>query len=353
MISDIDLTFYRRQGHLTLNGVFVPAEMNAVTQDIEQWSESFLGDLPAEQRAWYIDGGVTSKAVLRKLDNPHAHRDAVRSLAATIASMATARRFLGDGCRPSNAPGRRRPEAGVTTTPILAPPTSKAMVEQWVALDARRFRSLRLPAHRDAVRSLASDRRLVASGTNASSAPACRRRRSSRCVSLASDRRLVATVERFVGAGVSVYFSQVFFKPPEGGGPKPAHQDNFYFGPTDLEGVVTAWVALDDATLENGCLYFGDGTNLGPVYEHEAPVGEPYNLQLPAAILDRQPMMPAPVRKGGVSFHHGNTFHQSGPNQSTKWRRACALHYVRNDVEFATPALPYDHSLKFRVSEAG
>ena len=108
-----------------------------------------------------------------------------------------------------------------------------------------------------------------------------------------------------------MYFSQIFFKPPEGGGPKPAHQDNFYFGPNDEEGVVTAWVALDDATLENGCLHFGEGTNHGPVYAHEAPPGEPYNLQLPAALLARQPMSPAPVRRGGVSFHHGNTFHQS------------------------------------------
>ena len=80
---------------------------------------------------------------------------------------------------------------------------------------------------------------------------------------LARDPRLVGHVEALLGAGVSVYFSQIFFKPPEGGGPKPAHQDNFYFGPTDLEGVATAWIALDDATLENGCLYFGDGTNLG------------------------------------------------------------------------------------------
>ncbi|MES1265987.1 MAG: phytanoyl-CoA dioxygenase family protein [Variovorax sp.] len=167
---------------------------------------------------------------------------------------------------------------------------------------------------------------------------------------LARDRRLVDLVESFVGPGVSVYFSQIFFKPPEGGGPKPAHQDNYYFGPTSIEGVVTAWIALDDATLENGCLYFGDGTNKGPVYAHFAPEAEPYNLQLPAAILDKQPMTPAPVRKGGVSFHHGNTFHQSGPNHSAHWRRACALHFVRNDVEFATPALPYDHSLKFKVS---
>ena len=71
---------------------------------------------------------------------------------------------------------------------------------------------------------------------------------------------------------------------------------------------------------------------------------------MPATVLDKQPMTPAPVRKGGVSFHHGNTFHQSGPNHSTKWRRACALHYVRNDVEFASPALPYDNDLKLRVS---
>jgi ectoine hydroxylase-related dioxygenase (phytanoyl-CoA dioxygenase family) len=245
-MDDMDLAFYRHQGHLTVNGVFAPQQMDAVIRDIEQWGETFLAELPPEKRAWFIDGGVSARTVLRKLDNPHFHRDAVQALA--------------------------------------------------------------------------------------------------------RDPKLVGLVEQFLGKGVSVYFSQIFFKPPEGGGPKPAHQDNFYFGPTDIEGVVTAWIALDDATLENGCLYFGDGTNLGPVYSHFAPENEPFNLQLPASVLDKQPMQPAPVRKGGVSFHHGNTFHQSGPNHSTKWRRACALHYVRNDVEFATPALPYDHSLKFKVS---
>jgi phytanoyl-CoA hydroxylase len=242
----IDLAFYRHQGHLTVNGVFTVDEMDAVARDIEQWGETFLSELPEGQRAWYLDSGVTARAVLRKLDNPHAHRDAVRALAL--------------------------------------------------------------------------------------------------------DPRLVRHVESVLGAGVSVYFSQIFFKPPDGGGPKPAHQDNFYFGPTDIDGIVTAWIALDDATLENGCLYFGDGTNLGPVYAHLAPEGEPFNLQIPASVLDKQPMVPAPVRKGGVSFHHGNTFHQSGPNQSAHWRRACALHYVRHDVEFATPALPYDTALKLKIT---
>jgi phytanoyl-CoA hydroxylase len=245
-LTEADLAHYRHVGHLTVPGVFDTARTEAVIADIEAWGEAFLSDLPAEQRAWYVDGGVTARSVLRKLDNPHHHRESVRALA--------------------------------------------------------------------------------------------------------RDPALVALVESFIGPGVSVYFSQIFFKPPEGGGPKPAHQDNHYFGPNNPEGVVTAWIALDDATLENGCLYFGDGSNRGPVYPHEAPPDEPYNLQLPAAILARQPMSPAPVLRGGVSFHHGNTFHQSGPNTSSRWRRACALHYVAADTFFDHPALPYDNSLQLRIS---
>ncbi|MEJ7929395.1 phytanoyl-CoA dioxygenase family protein [Ramlibacter sp. AN1015] len=245
-LSDFDRSIYRHTGHVTVPGVLDAAHTQALVHDIEAWGEEFLRELPPQQRAWYLDGGVTARTVLRKLDNPHHHREAFRRLAAH-------------------------------------PP-------------------------------------------------------------------LVALVESLIGPGVSVSFSQIFFKPPEGGGPKPAHQDNFYFGPNDIEGVVTAWIALDDATLENGCLYFGDGTNRGPVYAHEAPPDEPFNLQLPAAILALQPMSPAPVMRGGVSFHHGNTFHQSGPNHSSRWRRACALHYVNAGTFFEHPALPYDHGLLLRVS---
>ena len=83
--------------------------------------------------------------------------------------------------------------------------------------------------------------------------------------------------------------------------------------PTDLEGIVTAWIALDDATLENGCLYFGDGTHAGR--RSRAPEASRSTCSC-RRVLDKQPMTPAPVRKGGVSFHHGNTFHQSAPNHS-------------------------------------
>jgi phytanoyl-CoA hydroxylase len=246
LLTPAQLALYRKLGHVTVPGVFAPERMDAIIDDIGRWGEEVLAGLPPAQRAWYVDGGVKARTVLRKLDNPHHHRGAVRQLA--------------------------------------------------------------------------------------------------------FDARLVAVVEDMIGAGVSVYFSQIFFKPPEGGGPKPAHQDNFYFGPNDPEGMVTAWVALDDATPENGCMSFGEGTHLGPIYPHVAPAGEPFNLQIPAGELQRHPMTPAPVPRGGVSFHHGGTLHQSGPNLSCNWRRACALHYVNHHTYFDHPALPYDHALKLRIT---
>lgn len=162
---------------------------------------------------------------------------------------------------------------------------------------------------------------------------------------LATDPRLVRLVEAIIGPGTTVYFSQIFFKPPEGGGPKPVHQDNFYFGPRNPEEMVTAWVALNDATVENGCLWFGEGTNRGPVLPHVAPPDEPFNLLIPDDLAKTQPMSPAPVPKGGVSFHHGSTFHQSGRNLSKRWRRAVAFHYGNRQTRFVTPALPYDDTV--------
>jgi ectoine hydroxylase-related dioxygenase (phytanoyl-CoA dioxygenase family) len=237
---------YARDGHVTVPDLFSAAEMDAAVADAMTWAEAAIAALSEDERAWYLDSGVATAAVLRKLDNPHYHRPAFRALAA--------------------------------------------------------------------------------------------------------DPRLVRAVETLIGPGVSVYFSQIFFKPPRGGGPKPVHQDNFYFGPSDPEGVVTAWIALDAATVENGCLFFGNATNRGPVLDHVAPPDAPYDLQIPDAVAARHAMTPAPVPKGGVSFHHGNTLHRSSDNRSDRWRRACALHYVSNTTRFATPALPYDHDLVVPVS---
>ena len=168
---------------------------------------------------------------------------------------------------------------------------------------------------------------------------------------MANDPRLTTIVEQLIGPGVCVFFSQIFCKPPEVGGPKPVHQDNFYFGPDDHDATLTVWIAIDDATTENGCLFYGDGSSLGPILPHFAPSGEPFNLQVTAEAMKDIVMTPAPVPAGGISFHHGNTLHQSAANRSPRSRRAAAFHYLRNDARLVSPALDYDASVVVRITD--
>ena len=98
---------------------------------------------------------------------------------------------------------------------------------------------------------------------------------------MAQSPKLVSIVEALIGNKVVAFFSQIFFKPPEGGGPKPAHQDNFYFGPDQSDRLTTVWIAFDDALIENGCLYYGSGSNHGELITHYAPDDEPFNYQIP------------------------------------------------------------------------
>lgn len=161
---------------------------------------------------------------------------------------------------------------------------------------------------------------------------------------LALDPKLLALVADLIGPVGGVAFSQIFFKAPQIGGPKPAHQDNYYFGPDDKDGMVTAWIALDDATVENGCMYYGEGSQQAGTQPHVAPEGQPFNLLMTDAQTAVFDMRPAPVRRGGVSFHHGDTVHQSSDNRSPHWRRACAVHYYNRDTRLVRPALTYDFS---------
>ncbi len=149
-------------------------------------------------------------------------------------------------------------------------------------------------------------------------------------------------LESLLGEGLVCLFSQLFFKPPEGGGPKPTHQDNFYFSPADKERIVTFWVALDTATLENGCLYYWKGSHKKGELPHWAPEDAPFNLQIAEKDYPQEcQRVPAPVQQGGVNLHHGFTLHQSSSNLSPNSRRAVAFHVMQKGNKLVDPPLDY------------
>jgi ectoine hydroxylase-related dioxygenase (phytanoyl-CoA dioxygenase family) len=134
------------------------------------------------------------------------------------------------------------------------------------------------------------------------------------------------------------------------------HQDAPYW-PMDPVGSFSAWIAVDDVTIDNGCLHFVPGS-------HKFGKLEPIRLGVQGeSIVDKMRLQGRDVAEpvamemeaGGVTFHHGCNFHYAGPNTTASPRRAFAIIYIPDFVAFTggkdaagaademTPGGPWDH----------
>ncbi len=168
-------------------------------------------------------------------------------------------------------------------------------------------------------------------------------KRDQRFRDFAMDKRLVDVITALFGQTPLIATDQIFMKPPRFGSAKPYHQDNAYFKCTPADGVMTAWIALDDVDATNGCLRYIDGSHKGPILPHVPVPGEPHNLAPPPELIDLKKESLAIVGKGGVVFHHGVTLHTSHRNESDRWRRAYATHWVTADVTSESQVLENAH----------
>ena len=114
-------------------------------------------------------------------------------------------------------------------------------------------------------------------------------------------------------------------KPPRHGSAKEWHQDSASFRnifPMDL---ISAWAAIDNVTIENGCLWMVPGSHRWAVIP---PTSRP---TIEGQFGGDYPTVPVPLRPGSVSFHHSLTYHASGPNETDTRRRGYATHYMRSN----------------------
>lgn len=146
------------------------------------------------------------------------------------------------------------------------------------------------------------------------------------------DRRLVALVQSILGRPPILIRDQLFMKPPRFGSEKPFHQDLAHFQCEPADKIVAAWVALDDAYPDNGCLRYIDGSHRGALLPHAPVPGAPYDLQPRAEAVDRSRERAASVRRGGVVLHHSKVLHMTGRNETADWRRAYSCHWVTDEV---------------------
>ena len=145
-----------------------------------------------------------------------------------------------------------------------------------------------------------------------------------------------------------VWQSQLIFKQPHIGGEVGWHQDASFFV-TDPITVTTLWFALEDATLDNGCLWVEPGGHRGPLRERYRC--EQGRLSMQA--LDATPWpdsgsaLPLPVAAGTLVVLHGLLPHYSASNRSAHSRLAYTLHVTDATAAYSPlnwlqrgPALP-------------
>ena len=121
-----------------------------------------------------------------------------------------------------------------------------------------------------------------------------------------------------------MYGDQLFMKAPDTGSAQAWHQDSASWRDIFPMDLVTAWTAIDQSSIENGCLHFIPGTHRWGMLR-----GEQLANFVPDLGHSPWPIVPVELRPGSVSFHHSLTLHMSEANLSNQRRRGYAVHYMR------------------------
>ena len=134
---------------------------------------------------------------------------------------------------------------------------------------------------------------------------------------------MIAVVQRLIEATPSLFQDMGLIKPPHIGSEKPWHQDCAYFNlPLDTP-VVAAWISLDEATPENGCMHIIPGSHReGPIVHFNRRDWQICDTHVP---VDREVMVP--LKAGGCLLWHGLLHHGTPANRSNLRRRALQFHY--------------------------
>jgi phytanoyl-CoA hydroxylase len=132
----------------------------------------------------------------------------------------------------------------------------------------------------------------------------------------------VAITTKVLGPDVDLYWNQSVYKEGHGDAEFPWHQDDGYT-PVDPSPYLTLWLAVSDATLENGCLsVLPRSHERGLVPHSRTAIGLACH-----ALTDPDQGVPVPIPTGTMIAMQSLTFHKSGVNRSDAMRKAYVIQY--------------------------
>jgi ectoine hydroxylase-related dioxygenase (phytanoyl-CoA dioxygenase family) len=143
-----------------------------------------------------------------------------------------------------------------------------------------------------------------------------------------------------------VLFHDHMLAKPSGGADMDWHQDYSYL-PLDRPDGVSLWIALDDISEDNGCLYYVFGSHLWG--ERRARWGmrgedDPRAQLPPIDVADDEPGTAVPALAGCAIVHHANLWHRSPANLSGRPRRTWILSFVSPEARWSPSHAPHPRS---------
>jgi phytanoyl-CoA hydroxylase len=128
--------------------------------------------------------------------------------------------------------------------------------------------------------------------------------------------------------------SMYIFKQPNIGGEVACHQDSTFLY-TEPDTVIGFWIALEDASIENGCLWVSEGGHKGPLRKLFTREGGKMKMITLNEIPFENNLTPVEVRKGTLVLLHGKLPHYSRENTSNKSRHAFTLHIIDGNAKYS------------------
>ena len=157
----------------------------------------------------------------------------------------------------------------------------------------------------------------------------------------------LAVAKQLLGEACIAQGEHAILKPARVGPETPWHQDEAYWGDEAAYNAISIWIPLQDATLENGCMWFIPGSHKSEIVPHHS-IG--HDVRVHGLEMDAPPPMDqavaCPIPAGGCTIHHNRTMHYAGPNRSAEPRRAYILGFGTPPTKRATPGNFYWNKLK-------
>ncbi len=161
--------------------------------------------------------------------------------------------------------------------------------------------------------------------------------------------KIRSIARELLGEDLEIDFDMFINKAPHSDAPTPWHQDCAYWIDMPDKRAVSAWMPLDEAYLDNGCMWYVPGSHLQPMRKHAS------SAKNGALICEgkEEEALAVPLSPGSCVLHHGATVHYSRGNTTSDIRRAMIVNLRPQQMIDFERNQGFDHTGENKVRNQG